>query len=60
MNLEYSEIVNKIEVSQELIEVFKSRIKQSATGYLYTTISTLEQYITELEKQLVTMENNNA
>ncbi|MDA9992255.1 hypothetical protein N9E03_01065 [bacterium] len=56
MNLEYSEIVNKIEVSQELIEVFKSRIKPSATGYLYTTISTLEQYITELEKQLVTME----
>ena len=54
--VEFSEITNKIEVSKELIEVFKSRIKPSATGHLYTTISTLEQYITELEKQLVTME----
>ena len=54
--VEFSEITNKIEVSKELIEVFKSRIKPSATGYLYTTISTLEQYITELEKQLDAIE----
>ena len=53
---EFSEITNKIEVSQELIVLFKSRIKPSATGHLYTTISTLEQYITELEKQLDAIE----
>ena len=53
---EFSEITNKIEVSQELIEVFKSRIKPSATGHLYTTISTLEEYIEELEKQLTAIE----
>ena len=41
--VEFSEITNKIEVSKELIEVFKSRIKPSATGHLYTTINTLEQ-----------------
>ena len=50
--IEFSEITNKIEVSKELIEVFKSRIQPTATGHLYTTISTLEEYIEELEKQL--------
>ena len=56
MNLEYSEIVNKIEVSKELIEVFRERIKPSATGHLYTTISTIERYIDEPEKQLELLE----
>ena len=56
MRLEYSEIINKIEVTTELIEVFRKRIKPSATGHLYTTINTLEQYIEELEKQLDAIE----
>ena len=56
MNLEYSEIVNKIEVSKELVEVFTKRIKPSATGHLYTTINTIEKYIEELEKELELLE----
>ena len=56
MNLEYSEIVNKIEVSKELVEVFRKRIKPSATGRLYTTINTIEKYIVELEKELELLE----
>ena len=57
---EYNEITHKIQVLEESIEVFRSRILPSATGYLYTTISTLEKYIEELEKELVIMEKNNA
>jgi|TARA_R110001606_G_scaffold346759_1_gene495746 hypothetical protein len=53
---EYSEITHKIQVLEESIEVFRSRILPSATGYLYTTISTLEKYIEELEKELELLE----
>jgi|TARA_B110000914_G_C15476286_1_gene453282 hypothetical protein len=53
---EYNEITHKIQVLEESIEVFRSRILPSATGYLYTTISTLEKYIEELEKELELLE----
>ena len=41
----------KIEILREEIEVFKSRIEEHDTGHLYTTISTLEHRIEELEKE---------
>lgn len=50
--MKYSELTHTIEVCQELVEVFRSRIQEHDTGHLYTTISTLENYIEELEKKL--------
>ena len=41
----------KIEILREEIEVFRSRIEAHDTGHLYTTISTLEHRIEELEKE---------
>ena len=40
-----------IEVLREQIEVFRSRIEEHDTGHLYTTNSTLEHIIEELEKE---------
>ena len=40
-----------IEVLREQIEVFRSRIEAHDTGHLYTTVSTLEHRIEELEKE---------
>ena len=40
----------RITVLKEEVEVFRSRIEPHDTGHLYTTISTLEHRITELEK----------
>ena len=40
-----------IEVLREQIEIFRSRIEEHDTGHLYTTISTLEHRIEELEKE---------
>ena len=42
---------DKIRILKEEIEVFKSRIEAHDTGHLYTTISTLEHRIEELEKE---------
>jgi len=50
--MEYSELINRIQVLTESIEVFRSRIQPHDTGYLYTTISTLEEYVEELESQV--------
>ena len=41
----------RIEVLKEEVEVLKSRIEPHDTGHLYTTISTLEHRITELESK---------
>jgi len=54
--MKFSEIAHTIEVTQELIKVFRSRTQEHDTGHLYTTISTLENYVEELEKQLATLE----
>ena len=40
----------RVAVLKEEAEVFRSRIEPHDTGHLYTTISTLEHRITELEK----------
>jgi len=40
----------RITVLKEEVEVFRSRIEPHDTGHLYTTISTLEHRIKELEK----------
>ena len=40
----------RIAVLMDEIEVLKSRIEPHDTGHLYTTISTLEHRIEELEK----------
>jgi hypothetical protein len=54
--MKFSELTHTIEVTQELVKVFRSRIQEHDTGHLYTTISTLESYIEELEKRLATLE----
>ena len=40
----------RIAVLRDEVEVLRSRIEPHDTGHLYTTISTLEHRITELEK----------
>ena len=40
----------RIAVLRDVVEVLRSRIEPHDTGHLYTTISTLEHRITELEK----------
>jgi len=55
--MKYSELTHTIEVCQELVEVFQSRIQEHDTGHLYTTIDTLENYIEELEKQVIVLDN---
>ena len=42
----------KIAVLKEEVEVFRSKIEPHDTGHLYTTISTLEHRINELEHAL--------
>ena len=42
---------DKIRILKEEVEVFRSRIEERETGHLYTTISTLEHRIEELEKE---------
>ena len=44
--------VIRIAVLEETIEVFKSRIEPHDTGFLHTTIGTLEHRIEELENDL--------
>ena len=44
--------VIKIAVLKDEIELFKSRIEPHDTGFLYTTIRTLEHRIEELENDL--------
>ena len=44
--------VIRIAVLEETIEVFKSRIESTETGYLHTTISTLKHRIEELENDI--------
>ena len=41
----------KISVLKEEIDIFRSRIEEHDTGHLYTTISTLEHRIEELQKE---------
>jgi hypothetical protein len=41
-----------IHVLEEEIEVLRSRIEPHDTGHLYTTISTLEHRVSELQKSL--------
>ena len=55
--MKFSEITHTIDMCRELVEVFRSRIQEHDTGHLYTTIDTLENYIEELEKQLVVLES---
>ena len=42
---------DKIRILKEEVEVFRSRIEAHDTGNLYTTISTLEHRIEELQKE---------
>ena len=44
--------VIRIAVLEETIEVFKSRIEPHDTGFLHTTIGTLEHRIEELKNDL--------
>jgi hypothetical protein len=42
----------RIAVLEETIEIFKSRIEPTETGYLHTTIGTLKHRIEELENDI--------
>ena len=42
----------RIAVLKDEIELYKSRIESHDTGYLYTTISTLENRLEEIEKDV--------
>ena len=42
----------RIAVLEETIEIFKSRIEPHDTGFLHTTIGTLEHRIEELENDI--------
>ena len=44
--------VIRIAVLEETIEIFKSRIEPTDTGYLHTTIGTLKHRIEELEETI--------
>ena len=44
--------VIRIAVLEETIEIFKSRIEPHDTGFLHTTIGTLEHRIEELENDI--------
>ena len=44
--------VIKIAVLKDEIELFKSRIEPTETGYLHTTIGTLKHRIEELENDI--------
>tara|TARA_B100000809_G_scaffold99645_1_gene98224 strand:- start:115 stop:306 length:192 start_codon:yes stop_codon:yes gene_type:complete len=55
--MKFSEITHTIDMCRELVEVFRSRIQEHDTGHLYTTIDTLENYIEELEKQVIVLES---
>lgn len=52
MTLDFSEQVNRIAVIKETVQVIKGRYQPHDTGHLRTTVSTLEEYIRELEGQL--------
>ena len=55
--MKFSELTHTIEVCQDLVEVFRSRIQEHDTGHLYTTIDTLENYIEKHKKQVIVMES---
>ena len=42
----------RIAVLEETIEIFKSRIEPTETGFLHTTIGTLKHRIEELENDI--------
>ena len=44
--------VIRIAVLEETIEIFKSRIEPTETGFLHTTIGTLKHRIEELENDI--------
>ena len=44
--------MNHVRALQEEINVLRGRIQPHDTGYIYTTISTLEGRVKELNKQL--------
>ena len=53
--MEYSELINRIQVLTETIEV--SEPYKNMTPIPYTTIDTLEEYIEELEKQVKSIDH---
>ena len=51
--------VTHLMVLLDEINILKERIMPEDTGYIYTTINTLEGRVKELKNQLSTMEENN-
>ena len=47
-----SRLINHVRALQEEIGVLKDRIQPHDTGHIYTTISTLEERVREINEQL--------
>ena len=47
-----SRLMNHVKALQEEIGVLKDRIQPHDTGHIYTTISTLEERVREINEQL--------
>ena len=47
-----TDLIEKILVTEKVIEDLQSYIRPTATGHIYTTISTLKMYISDLEENL--------
>lgn len=45
-------LVEKILVTEKVIEDLQTYIRPTSTGHIYTTISTLEMYLKDLEENL--------
>ena len=47
-----SRLMNHVRALQEEINILKERIQPHDTGHIYTTISTLEERVREINEQL--------
>lgn len=46
------DLIEKILVTEKVIEDLRTYIRPTSTGHIYTTISTLEMYLKDLEEKL--------
>ena len=47
-----TDLIDKILVTEKVIEDLRSYIRPTATGHIHTTISTLKMYVSDLEESL--------
>jgi hypothetical protein len=47
-----TDLIEKILVTEKVIEDLQSYIRPTSTGHIHTTISTLKMYVSDLEENL--------